>query len=188
MSSTRSFRVISGPSTPTGTVGSDASLARVSIWSGTLKQEILLLGGTWPPVGTKTTSGCSATGATSQTKADSGDLVRRLIESSPGEQRRLWQELKQGHQTQQTPSEPPSSTITANLKRLKSRRTYDGNGHLVRSNEEVQHIEHLKSRRRTLLFEVTSRSYKEKPYQRAVLKATNEELFHLTEDPKYLLR
>jgi hypothetical protein len=188
MSSTRSFRVISGPSTLTGTVGCDASLAIGSIWSGTLKQDILQAGGTWPPDGTRTTSGHSATSATSQTKEDSGDLARRLIESSPGEQRQLWKELKREHQTQPTRFEQLSSATRRNLKRLKERRIYNGDGHLVRSEDELMEIEHLKARRRTLLFEIAEGWYKTNR------KRKNEELmqiagalYDLTQDETYLL-
>jgi len=188
MSSIRSFHVISGPSTPTVTVGSSASPARVSIWSGTLKQDILQAGGIWPPAGTKTTSGCSATGATSPTKADSGDLVRRLIESSPGEQRKLWQELKRERRTQPTRFEQLSSTTRHNLKRLKSRRTYDGNGHLERSREEVELIEVMRARRRTLLFELAEGWYmSNRSGVRMELEAIAFALYDLTMDEAYLL-
>ena len=188
MSSTRSFHVISGPNTLIGTVGSDVSPARVSIWSGTLKQDILLLGGTWPPAGMKTTSECSATDATSQTKADSGDLVRRLIESSPGEQRRLWQELKRERQTQPTRFEQLSSTTRRNLRRLKDRRTYDGNGQPKRSAEEMEVIEELRHKRKVLMFEIAE------GYHKTNRKRKNEQLlqiahalYDLTMDETYLL-
>ena len=188
MSLTRSFRVISGPNTLTGTVGLDALPARVSIWSGTLKQDILLLGGTWPPAGTRTTSGSSATDATSPTKADSGDLVRRLIESSPGEQRKLWQELRRERRTQPTRFEQLSSTTRHNLKRLKSRRTYDGNGHLERSREEVDLIEAMRARRRTLLFELAEGWYmSNRASVRMELEAIAFALYDLTMDEAYLL-
>jgi len=188
MSLTRSFHVISGPSTLTGTVASSASPARVSIWSGTLKRDILLLGGTWPPAGMKTTSGSSATGATSRTKGDSGDLVRRLIESSPGEQRKLWQELKRERRTQPTRFEQLSSTTRHNLKRLKSRRTYDGNGHLERSREEVELIEVMRARRRTLLFEVAEGWYSSnRTGVRKELESITFALYDLTMDEAYLL-
>lgn len=186
MSSTRSFRVISGPSTLTGTVGSDASPVTGSIWSGTLKQDILLLGGTWPPAGMKTTSGRSATDATSQTKAGSGDLVRLLIESSPAEQRRLWREPNLGRPTPQTRLRQLSDTTLWNLRRLKQSRTYDGNGHLVRSAQEVIEIERMKARRRTLLVETVNI----KPLVKAKadeLRAINAALYELTKDKTYLL-
>ena len=188
MSSTRSFRVISGPNTLTGTVGCDASRAIGSIWSGTLKQDILQAGGTWPPAGTKTTSGPSATDATSQTKGVSGDLARRLIESSQGEQRRLWKELRPERPTQPTPSVRLSTITLHNLRRLKERRIYDGDGHPVRSEAEVMEIEQLKARRRTLLFETAS-GWRTKHYdvKAEELRGVNAALYFLTMDDTYLL-
>lgn len=159
-----------------------------SIWSGTLMQDILLLGGIWPPAGTRITSGPNALPVTSMTKADSGDLVRRLIESSPGEQRRLWQELKRERRTQPTRFEQLSSTTRHNLKRLKSRRTYDGNGHLERSREEVELIEAMRARRRTLLFEVAEGWYSSnRSGVRKELEAITFALYDLTMDEAYLL-
>ena len=187
MSSIRSFHVISGPSTLTGTVASSALPVRVSIWSGTLKQDILQAGGTWPPAGTRITSGCSATGATSQTKADSGDLVRLLIESSPAEQRRLWREQSLDRRTQPTRLRQQSNTTRRNLKRLKEARTYDGNGHLVRSAEEVVEISRLKARRRTLIFETVNMQ----PAIRVKadeLRLVNAALYELTNDVTYLFK
>ena len=158
-----------------------------SIWSGSLRQAILQAGGTWPPAGTKTTSGCSATGATSQTKGDSGDLVRLLIESSPGEQRRLWREQSRDRQTQPTRLRQQSNTTRRNLKRLKEARTYDGNGHLVRSAEEVIEISRLKARRRTLIFETVNMQ----PAIRVKadeLRLVNDALYQLTDDVTYLFK
>lgn len=77
------------PSMQTRTAPSNASLANVSIWSGTLKQAILQAGGIWPPVGTKTTSGPSATGATSRTKGNSGYLVDTSMVSEREKLKRL---------------------------------------------------------------------------------------------------
>lgn len=151
MNWTKYFHATSGLNTPTVGEWCDASLATVSIWSGTLKQDILQAGGTWPPAGTRTTSDHNATPATSQTKGDSGDLVRLLIESTPGEQRRLWRKLCPERRTAPTPYKPQSNTTRKNLQRLKERRTFDGSGHLVRSADEQREIERLKAERLRLL-------------------------------------
>lgn len=165
-----------------------ASLVIGSIWSGTLMQDILLLGGTWPPAGMKTTSGRNATRATSQTKADSGDLAKRLIESSPGEQRRLWKELKQGRRTQPTRYEQLSSITRRNLKRLKEKRTFDGNGLPKPSREELETIDHLRYKRRVLMFEIAEGMHKtnrKRKYEQLVQIANA--LYDLTNDETYLL-
>ena len=70
-----------------------ASPVPSGIWSGTLKQDILQAGGTWPPAGTRTIADHSALGATSSTKANSGSLgatlseseLERLMKFGPGE-------------------------------------------------------------------------------------------------------
>lgn len=56
------------------------------------KQAILLLGGTWPPVGTKTTSGPSASPATFTAKENSGFLAAISTASSKEELKRLCDE------------------------------------------------------------------------------------------------
>lgn len=56
------------------------------------KQAILLLGGTWPPAGTKTTSGRSASPAIFTAKENSGFLAAISTASSPEELRRLCEE------------------------------------------------------------------------------------------------
>ena len=66
-----------------------ASPASGSIWSGSLKRAILQAGGTWPPAGTKITSGPSATAATSQDKDSSGYLVDTSIVSERERLKRL---------------------------------------------------------------------------------------------------
>ena len=68
---------------------SSASPASGSIWSGSLKRAILQAGGTWPPAGTKITSGPSATAATSQDKDSSGYLVDTSIVSERERLKRL---------------------------------------------------------------------------------------------------
>ena len=126
--------------------------------------------------------------ATSQTKEDSGDLARRLIESSPGEQRRLWRELKRERQTQPTRYEQLSSTTRRNLKRLKERRTYDGNGHPKPSDEELLLIDNLRYRRRALMFEIADGQHKtnrKRKYEELV--SIGNALYDLTMDETYLL-
>ena len=188
MNSTRSFRVISGPNTLTGTVGSDVSHVIGSIWSGTLKQDILLAGGTWPPAGTKTTFGRSAMDVTSSTKDSSGDLVRLLIESSKAEQRRLWKNLCPEPRTAQTRCKPPSTTIRRDYERMKMKRTYDGNGRLVRSDDELRLIAELKGRRRELYFRVAQDiAVSEHERIAGALKTINRQLHALTEELIYAL-
>ena len=145
-------------------------------------------GGTWPPAGTRTTSGRSATDATSQTKGGSGDLARRLIESSPGEQRRLWRELRRERQTQPTRYEQLSSITRRNLKRLKEKRTFDGNGHPKPSDEELLLIDNLRYRRRALMFEIADGQHKtnrKRKYEELV--SIGNALYDLTMDETYLL-
>jgi hypothetical protein len=182
------FHATSGRNTLTGTVGSDATPVPGSIWSGTLKQDILQAGGTWPPAGTRTTSGHSATPATSPTKEDSGDLVRLLIESSKGEQRRLWKNLCPEPRTAQTHCKPPSTTIRRDYERMKMKRTYDGNGRLVRSADELRLIAELKGRRRELYFRA-AQDIDVSEYERiaGVLKTINRQLYALTEELIYNL-
>ena len=188
MNSTRSFRVISGPNTLTGTVGSDALLVIGSIWSGTLRQDILQAGGTWPPAGTRITSGHSATPATSPTKEDNGDLVRLLTESSKGEQRRLWKNLCPEPRTAQTRCKPPSTTIRRDYERMKMKRTYDGNGRLVRSDDELRLIAELKGKRRELYFRA-AQDIDVSEYERiaGALKTINRQLCALTDELIYAL-
>lgn len=69
-----------------------ASLASGPTMLAECKQAILLLGGTWPPDGTKTTSGRSASPATFTAKENSGYLAAILTASSPEELRRLCDE------------------------------------------------------------------------------------------------
>lgn len=163
-----------------------ASLANVSIWSGTLRQDILQAGGTWPPAGTRTTSGLSVTPATSQTKDDSGVLVRLLTESSLGEQRRLWKKLCPERRTAPTPYKPLSNTTRKSLQRLKEKRTFDGSGALVRSDEELKEIERLRAERKELMLqhEKTQGGVpKNRISQRVAV--VNGQLFELTEDEIY---
>lgn len=79
-------------STPIMTALCPVSLADGTTMLAACKQAILLQGGTWPPDGTKTTSGPSASAVTSTTKDDSGFLERILTASSPDELRRLCDE------------------------------------------------------------------------------------------------
>ena len=186
MNWTRYFHATSGLSTPTVGEWCDASLATVSIWSGTLKQDILQAGGIWPPDGTRTTSGPSATAATSQTKEDSGDLVRLLIESSPEEQRRLWQKLCPERRTAPTPYKPQSTTTRKNFQRLKDRRTFDGTGVLVRSADELKVIDKLKAERRKLLAKYNKlKTFNEKQPVGMRIKTVNAQLYDLTENEIY---
>ena len=73
--------------TPTGL--SNATPASDAIWSGRLRQDILRAGGTWPPAGTRITSGHSATDATSPTKGSSGFLADTSIASDREKLKRL---------------------------------------------------------------------------------------------------
>ena len=186
MNWTKYFHATSGRSTPTRTEWSSASLATVSIWSGTLKQDILQAGGTWPPDGTRITSGHSATHATSQTKEDSGDLVRLLIESTPGEQRRLWKKLCQERRIAPTPYKPPSSTTRKNLQRLKERRTFDGSGHLVRSAEEKREIKKLRAERKKVMAKhAKAKTHNEKQRLGTRIATLSGQLYDLTGNEIY---
>ena len=80
---------------PTPTGQWSATPANDAIWSGRLKQDILRAGGTWPPAGTKTTSGRSAMAATSRTKASSGSLVDTSIVSERERLKKLCTALRQ---------------------------------------------------------------------------------------------
>lgn len=82
----------SAPSTQTSTVLSVASHASGPTMLHECKQAILLHGGTWPPVGTKTTSGPSVSPATFTAKENSGFLAAISTASSPDELRRLCEE------------------------------------------------------------------------------------------------
>ena len=186
MNWTKYFHDTSGQSTPTKTEWSSASLATVSIWSGTLKQDILQAGGTWPPAGTRTTSDHSATAATLQTKEGSGDLVRLLIESTPGEQRRLWKKLCPERRTAPTPYKPLSNTTRKNLQRLKERRTFDGSGHLVRSAEELKEIVKLKAERKKVMVKhVKAKTHNEKQRLGGRIAILNGQLYDLTGNEIY---
>jgi hypothetical protein len=82
----------SARSTQTSTVLSVASHASGPTMLHECKQAILLHGGTWPPAGTKTTSGRSASPATFTAKENSGFLAAISTASSPDELRRLCDE------------------------------------------------------------------------------------------------
>ena len=143
-------------------------------------------GGIWPPDGTRITSGHSVTVATSQTKEDSGDLVRLLIESTPGEQRRLWRKLCQERRTVPTPYKPLSNTTRKNLQRLKEKRIFDGSGHLVRSDEELKEIKKLKAERRKLLVEYGKRkTFRDKQPIGMRINTVNGQLYDLTGNEIY---
>ena len=58
-----------------------ASRVPSGIWSGTLKQDILQAGGTWPPAGTKTIADHNVLDATSSTRASNGSSDAILSES-----------------------------------------------------------------------------------------------------------
>ena len=88
---------------------SSASPASGSIWSGSLKRAILQAGGTWPPAGTKTTSGHSATAATSQDKDSSGCLVDTSIASERERLKRLCAARRQSTVTSPPQCEQPLS-------------------------------------------------------------------------------
>ena len=83
--------------TPTGL--SSATPASDGIWSGRLKQDILRAGGTWPPAGTRTTSGHSATAATSPTKGNNGFLADTSIVSDREKLKRLCSGLRAASET-----------------------------------------------------------------------------------------
>ena len=71
---------------------------------------------------------------------------------------------------------------------MKEARTYDGNGHLERSREEVELIEVMRARRRTLLFEVVEGWYSSnRTGVRKELEAITFALYDLTMDEAYLL-
>lgn len=86
-------------STPIMTASCPVSLADGTTMLAACKQAILLQGGTWPPDGTRTTSGRSASAATSTTKDDSGFLESVLTASSPDELRRLCDERNKASAT-----------------------------------------------------------------------------------------
>jgi hypothetical protein len=81
-----------------------ASLADGSTMLSICIQDILQVGGTWPPVGMKITSGHSASPATSSTKDSSGFLEKILTASSPAELRRLCDERSKQENTQRLSS------------------------------------------------------------------------------------
>jgi len=113
-------------------------------------------------------------------------LVRLLIESSPGEQRRLWRKLCQGRRTAPTRYKPQSSTTRKNLQRLKERRTFDGSGHLVRSAEELKEIKKLKAERRKLLVEYGKRkTFRDKQPIGMRINTVNGQLYDLTGNEIY---
>ena len=132
----------SGPSTQARTTTSSASPASGSIWSGSLKQAILLLGGTWPPAGTKITSGPSATAATSQDKDSSGYLVDTSIVSERERLRKLCSVLRRSTVTSPLQCEQPLSitgrklTVFAHSKasRSSARKAYE---------KDVRHLQKI---------------------------------------------
>ena len=70
---------------------------------------------------------------------------------------------------------------------MKEARTYDGNGLLERSAEEVIEISRLKARRRTLIFETVNMQ----PAIRVKadeLRLVNDALYQLTDDVTYLFK
>ena len=184
MNWTKYFHATSGLSTPTVGEWCDASLATVSIWSGTLKQDILQAGGIWPPAGTRTTSGPSATAATSQTKEDSGDLVRLLIESSPASLKKLWSGLRAGTVTRPTRYEQLSSTTRRALRNMSPPSGYRGDA--VHGTE--QRIEDLRHERRELIWAVADDEQKSnRTHLNKRLERINNELYDRTHDEIYLL-
>jgi len=185
MNWTKYFHATSGPSTLTGTVGSDAAHARVSIWSGTLKQDILQAGGTWPPDGTKTTSGHSATAATLQTKEDNGYLVRLLIESSPASLKKLWKGLRAGTVTRPTRYEQLSSTTRRALRNMNPPSTYRGSALQGMTDQRVEDLRH---ERRELIWAVADDEQKSnRTHLNNKLLRVNNELYDITHDEIYLL-
>lgn len=86
-------------SMPTPTGLSSVTPASDAIWSGRLKQDILQAGGTWPPAGTRTTSGHSATAATSPTKGSNGFLADTSIVSDREKLKRLCSGLRAASET-----------------------------------------------------------------------------------------
>jgi hypothetical protein len=101
-------------STPITMASCPVSLADGTTMLAECKQAILHHGGTWPPAGTKTTSGRSASAATCTTKDDSGFLAKVLTASSPEELRRLCNERNRQDVLQRM-SLMSSHDITANL-------------------------------------------------------------------------
>ena len=185
MNSIRSFHVISGPSTLTGTVGSDATHAPVSIWSGTLKRDILQAGGTWPPDGAKTMSARSVTPATSKTKDDSGDLVRLLIASSPASLKKLWRGLRAGTVTRPTRYEQLSTTTRRALRSMNPPSTYRGS---ALQGMTDQRVEDLRRERRELIWAVADDEQKSnRTHLNNRLLRVNNELYDITHDEIYLL-
>ena len=185
MNWTKYFHDTSGQSTPTRTEWSSASLATVSIWSGTLKQDILQAGGTWPPDGTKTTSGHSATAATSQTKEDNGYLVRLLIESSPASLKKLWKGLRAGTVTRPTRYEQLSSTTRRALRNMNPPSTYRGS---ALQGMTDQRVEDLRRERRELIWAVADDEQKSnRTHLNNKLLRVNNELYDITHDEIYLL-
>jgi len=98
-------------STPITTASCPASLADGATMLAECKQAILLQGGTWPPDGTKTTSGRSASLATSTTKGDNGFLEKVLTASSPAELKRLCDERNKEESIQRMSWTPSPSNI-----------------------------------------------------------------------------
>ena len=185
MNWTKYFHATSEQSTPTRTEWSSASLATVSIWSGTLKQDILQAGGTWPPDGTKTTSGHSATAATSQTKEDNGYLVRLLIESSPASLKKLWKGLRAGTVTRPTRYEQLSSTTRRALRNMNPPSTYRGS---ALQGMTDQRVEDLRRERRELIWAVADDEQKSnRTHLNNKLLRVNNELYDITHDEIYLL-
>ena len=185
MNWTRYFHATSGRSTPTVKEWSDASLANVSIWSGTLKRDILQAGGTWPPDGTRTTSDHSATPATSQTKEGSGDLVRLLMESSPASLKRLWRGLRAGTVTRPTRYEQLSNTTRRALRSMSPPSTYRGS---VLQGMTDQRVDDLRHERRELIWAVADDEQKtNRTHLNNKLMRVNNELYDLTHDEIYLL-
>jgi len=109
MSLTTGSAGTSGLSMQETTDSLSASLANASIWSGSLRRAILQAGGTWPPAGTRITSGRNATGATSRTRVNSGFLVDTSIASERERLKKLCAALRQSTETNPPQCEPPLS-------------------------------------------------------------------------------
>lgn len=116
-------------------------------------------------------------------------MAERLIESSPGEQRRLWKELRPEPRTVQTRSKPPSNSTRKQYRRMKMRRTYDGSGAVVRSDDELQLIDHLRHKRRQLMFEHhLAATEEERSVYTHRVSTINSQLYELTDNPIYKSR
>ena len=169
--------------TTVGTYGASPVIG--SIWSGTLMQDILRAGGTWPPAGTRTTSDHSATPATSQTKEDSGDLVRLLIESSPASLKKLWKGLRAGTVTRPTRYEQLSTTTRRALRSMNPPSTYRGS---ALQGMTDQRVEDLRRERRELIWAVADDEQKSnRTHLNNELRHVNNELYDITHDEIYLL-